>query len=67
MSPLLRRSISTIAGVIIFFVMVIATGCADDPILGPEGPSDDGGGSYGVIKQFAPGDTAQTSPNPEQF
>jgi hypothetical protein len=50
---------------------LVLVGCADDPILGPEGPSDDGGGSYGVIKQFAPEDTADTAanvaPNPERF
>jgi hypothetical protein len=35
--------------------------------LGPDDGSDDGGGSYGVIKQLAPEDSVGAAPNPEQF
>jgi hypothetical protein len=49
-------------------VMILATGCSDDPILGPDdGSSEDGGGSYGVIKRLSPDDTTATPVNPEQF
>lgn len=47
---------------------MLVAGCSDDPILGPGGPTDDGGGSYGVINRLAPDDsTTVTAPNPEQF
>lgn len=49
-------------------LVVITIGCSDDPILGPEGPSDGGGGSYGVINELAPSDsTDEPTSNPEAF
>lgn len=46
---------------------MLMAGCSDDPILGPGGPTDDGGGSYGVINRLAPDDSTITAPNPERF
>jgi hypothetical protein len=51
----------------LFVTALLLTACSDDPVLGPEGPSDDGGGSYGVINQFAPGDSTDDASNPETF
>jgi type IV pilus biogenesis protein CpaD/CtpE len=62
-----RRTVFAAASVLVLALAMALTGCADDPILGPDVPTDDGGGSYGVIKQFAPGDTISAPENPEQF
>jgi type IV pilus biogenesis protein CpaD/CtpE len=62
-----RRTVFAAASVLVLALTLALAGCADDPILGPDVPTDDGGGSYGVIKQFAPGDTTSAPENPEQF
>lgn len=67
MASTARRTITAAASTLVLVLLLVLVGCSDDPILGPEGPSDDGGGSYGVIKQFAPGDTTKAAPNPERF
>lgn len=60
----------------LFLMVVLMTGCSDDPILGPDdGAPDDSGGSYSVIKRLAPTDSAQVpdstdtpvSENPKRF
>jgi len=62
-----RRSAVAVLSMALFVTALLLTGCSDDPVLGPEGPSDDGGGSYGVINQFAPGDSTDDASNPETF
>ena len=62
-----RRSAVAVLSMAVFVTALLLTGCSDDPVLGPEGPSDDGGGSYGVINQFAPGDSTDDASNPETF
>ena len=68
MLSLLRRRLVVACSLLLVGAMMLA-GCSDDPVLGPEGPSDSGGGSYGVINQIAPDDSSAASPasNPEQF
>lgn len=66
MSEVFRRLLVA-ASALLLALSFVVTGCADDPILGPEGPSDDGGGSYSVINRLAPGDSVDVAPNPEQF
>jgi hypothetical protein len=62
-----RRLVAILSACLVA-VMIVATGCSDDPILGPDdGSSDYGGGSYGVIKRLAPEDTTDTPVNPKQF
>jgi hypothetical protein len=61
------RRLASLAGAVLIAVGFVVAGCGDDPILGPDDGSDDGGGSYGVIKQLAPEDSVGAAPNPEQF
>lgn len=62
-----RRFWTLALAALLLSAVTVTVGCSDDPILGPEGPSDSGGGSYGVLNEFAPGDTSRTASNPEAF
>jgi len=59
--------LAALVGVVLLAMFFVIAGCGDDPILGPDDGTDDGGGSYGVIQQLAPEDSVEAAPNPEQF
>lgn len=65
MTERLRSALAAALGVCLVALVLVVSGCSDDPILGPGDGSDDGGGSYGVINRLAPDDS--TAANPAQF
>ncbi len=67
MNASLRPRLASALTAALFLGLFLVTGCGDDPILGPDDGSSDGGGSYGAIQQLAPEDSVTARSNPKRF